>query len=129
MISSSTPGTVLAQLPASGKAPQGSTVTLTIAKAPPNVAVPYLRGQTEAAASVQLTKLGLVPSAVIEQRSTNQQYNNEVLSQYPTQGTSVAPGTTVIIRVENYVPAGPSTGPTGATGAGGFSGGSGTGAT
>ena len=129
MISSSAPGTVLAQVPASGKAPQGSKVTLTIAKAPPNVAVPYLRGQTEAAASVQLTKLGLVPSAVIEQRSTNQQYNNEVLSQYPTQGTSVAPGTTVIIRVENYVPAGPSTGPTGATGAGGFSGGSGTGAT
>jgi beta-lactam-binding protein with PASTA domain len=51
----------------------------------------------------------------MEQRTTNPQYNNEVLSQSPPQGNSVAPGTTVIIRVESYV-APPSTGPSGATG-------------
>ena len=48
----------------------------------------------------------------------NPQYNNEVLSQYPVQGTSVAPGTTVIIRVESYVPPVTPTGPTGPTGPG-----------
>jgi beta-lactam-binding protein with PASTA domain len=53
----------------------------------------------------------------MEQRTTNPQYNNEVLSQSPPQGNSVAPGTTVIIRVEAYVA--PSTGPTGPTGPGG----------
>ena len=115
MVSSSAPGTVLSQTPSSGKAPQGSTVTLTIAKAPPNVTVPNLIGETSYAASARLGKLGLVPSVVMEQRTTNPQYNNEVLSQSPPQGNSVAPGTTVIIRVESYV-APPSTGPSGATG-------------
>jgi serine/threonine protein kinase/beta-lactam-binding protein with PASTA domain len=121
-VSSSMPGTVLAQTPSSGKAPQGSTVTLTIAQAPPNVTVPNLVGETSFKASARLGKLGLVPSVVMEQRSTNPQYNNVVLSQSPTQGNSVAPATTVIIRVEQYV-APPSTGPTGSTGS------SGTGAT
>jgi serine/threonine protein kinase len=119
-VSSSPPGTVLAQTPPSGKASQGSTVTLTIAQAPPNVTVPYLRGDTEAVAGELLGKLGLTASVVIEQKTTNPQYNNEVLSQSPSPGTSVAPATAVIIRVENYVPAGPPTGPTGPTGAGGF---------
>jgi eukaryotic-like serine/threonine-protein kinase len=120
-VSSSAPGTVLAQAPPTGTAPQGSTVTLTIAQAPPNVTVPYLRGDTPAQAGVALGKRGLTPSVVYEDRSTNPQYNNVVLSQYPEQGTSVAPGTTVIIRVETYVPPNPNPGPTGATGLGGGS--------
>jgi len=119
MVSSSPAGTVLAQKPATGTAPQGSTVTLTIAQAPPNVSVPYLRGDTEAMAGELLGKLGLTPTVVIEQKTTNPQYNNEVLSQSPSPGTSVAPATAVIIRVENYVSATP-TGPTGPTGASGL---------
>ncbi len=117
--SASAPGTVLAQTPASGKAAEGSTVTLTLAQAPPNVTVPQLRGLSQDAASALLGKLGLVPSAVTEPRSVNPQYDNEVLSQYPVHGTSVAPGTTVIIRVESYTPpvVNP-TGPTGPTGPG-----------
>jgi serine/threonine-protein kinase len=115
--STSAPGTVLAQSPAAGKAPEGSTVTVTVAQAPPNVTVPYLRGLSQSAASAQLGKLGLTPSVVLEQKTANPQYNNEVLSQQPVQGTSVAPGTTVIIRVEVYsTPVSP-TGPTGPTGA------------
>jgi serine/threonine-protein kinase len=117
--SAAAPGTVLAQSPAAGKAPQGSTVTLTVAQAPPNVTVPYLRGDSAEAASALLGKLGLIPQAVSELRSTNPQLNNEVLSQYPTPGTSVAPGTTVIIRIEDYVAPSPPTGPTGPTGIGG----------
>ncbi len=119
-------GTVLAQAPSSGKALEGSTVTLTLAQAPPNVTVPRLVGRTEAAASAELGKLGLTPSVVTEDRSTNPQYENLVLSQYPIKGASVAPGSTVIIRVENYIPpGGPTstsqtgpTGPSGATGVG-----------
>ncbi len=117
--SSVTPGTVLAQTPASGKAPEGSTVTLTVAQAPPNVTVPNLQGQTEAAASALLGKLDLTPSVVAEVRSKNPNYNGLVLSQSPAQGSSVPPGSTVIIKVESYVaPSGPpATGPTGPTGA------------
>jgi serine/threonine protein kinase/beta-lactam-binding protein with PASTA domain len=121
MVSSATPGTVLAQTPNTGTATQGSTVTLTIAQAPPNVTVPYLRGDTQAQAGVALGELGLSPSVVFEDRSTNPQYNNEVLSQSPKAGTSVPPATTVIIRVETYVQPNPNTGPTGPTGLGGGS--------
>jgi serine/threonine-protein kinase len=117
-------GTVLAQTPPSGKAAQGSTVTLTVAKAPPNVSVPNLRGLTQDAASAELGRLGLNPSPVLEVRSVNRQYNNLVLSQSPPPGTSVAAGSTVIIRVESYVPP---TGPTGSTGSTGSSGSSGIG--
>ena len=127
MVSSSPAGTVLAQSPASGKAPQGSTVTLTIAEAPPNVTVPDLRGLTQDQAAAELGKLGLVPSTVIVPKSVNPQYNDEVLSEFPAHGTSVAPGTTVMIRVENYIPPTQPTGPTGPTGLGG--GGSPSGAT
>jgi serine/threonine-protein kinase len=123
--SASAPGTVLEQSPVSGKAAEGSTVTLTVAQAPPNVTVPQLRGLTQDAASALLGKLGLVPSAVTEQRSVNPQYNNEVLSQYPVHGTSVAPATTVIIRVESYVPPVVPPGSTGPTGPGGPAGSSG----
>jgi serine/threonine-protein kinase len=124
-VSASAPGTVLAQSPQSGKAAEGSTVTLTIAQAPPNVTVPQLRGLTQDAASALLGKLGLVPSPVTETRSVNPQYNNVVLSQFPLHGTSVAPGTTVVIRVESYVPPVGPTGPTGPSGAGGPAGASG----
>jgi eukaryotic-like serine/threonine-protein kinase len=114
-------GTVLSQSPSTGKAAQGATVTLTVAKAPPPVRVPYLIGDTEAAASALLGKLGLVPSPVTEVRHVNPAYNNLVLSQYPPPHSSIAAGGTVVIRVESYVPpVGPTTtSPTGPTGASG----------
>jgi beta-lactam-binding protein with PASTA domain len=125
--SASVPGTVLAQSPASGKAAEGSTVTLTIAQAPPNVNVPNLVGQTAYEASARLGKLDLTPSVTTVVKYVNSSYNGLVLSQYPTRGTSVSPGTTVIIRVESYMPpVGPS-GPSGPTGVGGSSGPSGVG--
>jgi beta-lactam-binding protein with PASTA domain len=109
---------VLAQSPASGKAPQGSTVTLTIAQAPPNVTVPNLVGATAYAASARLGKLGLTPSVTMVVKNVNRDYNGLVLSESPQRGTSVVPGTTVTLFVEEYVPAAP-TGPTGPTGASG----------
>jgi len=121
LVSTEPPGTVLKQQPASGKAPQGSTVKLTVAQAPPNVTLPRLVGQTEAAASALLGKLGLTPQPVIEIKNRNPAYNGLVLSQKPPAHTSVPPGSVVIINVEQYVappvPTGPTaTGPTGPSG-------------
>jgi eukaryotic-like serine/threonine-protein kinase len=119
--SSSAVGTVLAQSPSSGKAPKGSTVTLTVAKARAPVTLPRLVGMSETQASAVLGGLGLKPSAVIVVRHRNQSYNGLVISQSPAAHTAVPAGSTVTINVENYVapivpivPTGP-TGPTGAT--------------
>jgi len=118
------PGTVISQTPATGKAAEGSTVTLQIAKAPPPVTVPRLVGMSEAAASALLGKLGLTPDAVIRIKHVNPAYNGLVLHQTPAAGTSVPPGSTVQLEIESYVaPATPpSTGPTGPTGASGAAG-------
>jgi serine/threonine-protein kinase len=110
------PGTVLAQTPSSGKAPEGSTVRLTVAHAPAPVTLPSLVGMSEAAASARLGQLGLVPSAETAIRHRKPQYNGLVISQQPVAHSSVPAGSTVVIRVESYVaPVGPS-GPTGSTG-------------
>jgi eukaryotic-like serine/threonine-protein kinase len=101
--SSQPPGTVLKQTPASGKAPQGSTVTLTVAEPLPNVTVPHLIGLTEAEAGVRLGKLGLTPAPVTVIREKNPAFDNLVLHQDPRAGTSVPPGTVVTIRIEHYV--------------------------
>jgi beta-lactam-binding protein with PASTA domain/predicted Ser/Thr protein kinase len=101
--SSQPPGTVLKQTPASGKAPQGSTVTLTVAEPLPNVTVPYLIGLTEAEAGVRLGKLGLTPAPVTVIRQKNPAFDNLVLHQQPRGGKSVPPGTVVTIRIEHYV--------------------------
>jgi beta-lactam-binding protein with PASTA domain len=90
-------------------------VTLTVAQAPPNVTLPRLVGQTEAAASALLGKLGLTPSPNIEIKHRNPAYNGLVLSQKPPAHTSVPPGSVVIINVEQYMPPS-STSPTGPTG-------------
>ena len=111
------PGTVLSQTPASGKAAQGSTITLTVAKAPSKVTIPHLAGKTGVAAAARLGALGLNPQVVQVDRSVNQPYDGLVLSTVPKAGSSVAPRSTVELRIEHYVaPVGP-TGPTGPTGA------------
>jgi len=113
---SQSPGTVLAQTPSSGKAAQGSTVKLTVAQAPAPVTLPSLLDMSEAAASAELGKLGLVPSVETVVRHVNQRYNNSVISQKPRAGTSVPAGSTVIIRIENYVAPVAPVAPTGPTG-------------
>ena len=109
-------GTVLAQSPSSGKALKGSTVTLTVAKAPAPVTLPRLLGLTEAQASARLGKLGLVPQPQIEVRHRNPQYDGVVISQQPPPNSTVAAGSTVVLGIESYeAPVGP-TGPTGPSG-------------
>jgi len=112
-------GTVLAQSPKPGKAPQGSAVNLTIATPLPNVTVPYLLGTDAVSAGAALAKLGLTPNATTVVRHRNPQYDGQVISQQPKAGTAVRPATAVTIVIERYVapqstgPSGPSTGPSG----------------
>ena len=80
----------------SGKAPQGSTVTLTVAKPLPNVTVPYLLGMTAADAGAALGKLGLTPIAVDVVKHVNPQNNGLVIRSSPVAGSSVPPETPVI---------------------------------
>ena len=115
-------GTVLVQSPKPGKAPQGSTVNLTVATALPNVTVPFLLGTDAVSAGAALAKLGLTPVATTVVRHKNPQYEGEVISQQPKPGASVRPATAVTIVIERYVappstgPSGTSTGPSGTTG-------------
>ena len=117
--SSQPAGTVLAQSPKPGKAPQGSTVDITVATPLPNVTVPYLLGTDAVSAGAELAKLGLTPIATTVVRHHNPQYDGVVISQQPKAGTPVRPATAVSILIERYVapqstgPSGPSTGPSG----------------
>jgi serine/threonine-protein kinase len=102
--SKAAPGIVIAQSPSAGaKARRGSTVIVTVAQAPRNVTVPYFYGDTAAAAGAALRKLSLQPLEVTATTHVNPQYNGLVIGQEPEVGASVPPGTTVEIRVEQYV--------------------------
>jgi beta-lactam-binding protein with PASTA domain len=120
------PGTVLSQSPSSGNAREGSTVTLTVAKALPDVIVPYLIGLTQLGADQALSKLGLVPIPLLVIRHINKAYNGRVISQSPTPASSVPPQTNVTIQIEQYEAPTRPTGPTGTSGPTGSSGPTGT---
>ena len=112
-------GEVTAQSPDAGTAVDaGSSVTLTVSSGPEttDVDVPPLVGLTQADAESQLTSAGLVAS-VQTQDTTIQPQDGRVINQSPSQGTSVAEGSTVVITVGRYNPDG------GGGGTGGDSGG------
>jgi serine/threonine-protein kinase len=106
---SSTPGTVISQDPAGGKAAAtGSTVNLVVAKAPPTVAVPNVVGKTHGAANAMLGAAGF-PATPQQQTVTNQSQNGIVLSQTPAASTQAKKGTNVTIVVGKYVAPTPTT--------------------
>jgi serine/threonine-protein kinase len=80
-------------------------VTLTVSSGPEttDVEVPPLVGLTQADAESQLTSAGLVAS-VQTQDTTIQPQDGRVINQSPSQGTSVAEGSTVVITVGRYTP-------------------------
>jgi eukaryotic-like serine/threonine-protein kinase len=112
----SPPGTVLSQVPSAGKAPQGSTVTLTVAKALPNAVVPDLFGLSVKAANASLTGVGLASNPIPVIRHVDPGADGKVISQLPLANTSVKPGSEVTFKIEHFVrrPTGP-TGPSGGT--------------
>jgi serine/threonine-protein kinase len=116
-VASSLPaGQVISEKPATAKAPEGSTVTLTVAKTPTTATVPAVAGDTQAAASTALTAAGLT-SAAISQTVTNPAQNGIVVSESPVAGAVVGKGTTVTLTVGSYTA--PSTGASGTSGASG----------
>ncbi|MGA2451925.1 MAG: Stk1 family PASTA domain-containing Ser/Thr kinase [Solirubrobacteraceae bacterium] len=97
--STQTPGTVLAQYPATGQSVRaGTKVDLTVAQAPKEVEVPAVVGAAEAAAAAHLKSAGF--KSKVEKRATTEQAQvGVVLEQSPAAGAHARKGTTVTIVV------------------------------
>jgi beta-lactam-binding protein with PASTA domain len=97
--STESPGTVLAQSPATGSSVHaGDKVELTVAKAPEESAVPNVVGQEEAKAAAALEQAGFKPKAH-SQSTSEQSAVGMVLEQSPAGGAKARKGTTVTISV------------------------------
>jgi membrane peptidoglycan carboxypeptidase len=91
-------GQVIAQNPAGGStAPRGSAVTIVVATPETQVQVPNVVGQREDQAVSALQERGLVPNIVYV--DANPPDDGRVLSQNPSGGSTVEPGTSVTIEV------------------------------
>jgi eukaryotic-like serine/threonine-protein kinase len=105
--SNQSPGDVLSQSPAAGTTVViGSVVRVVVDKAPKPVQVPDVDGEQQDDAVSALSSLGL---AVFFSNKTvsDPSQDGVVLSQRPTAGTEVAPGTRVVLQIGQY-----SSGPT-----------------
>jgi serine/threonine-protein kinase len=102
---------VLAQVPAGGgRAPKGSTVTLTVAKAPADAPVPDETGKTDTQAVSDLQDAGFKVK-ITRQDTQNLDEDGVVLSQTPSSGRAKK-GSEVTIVVGRFNPALPGDGTT-----------------
>jgi beta-lactam-binding protein with PASTA domain len=96
------PGTVLAQSPASGgQAPKGSTITLTVAKAPDQVDVPDETGKLADHASIDLQRAGFIVQTQAAD-TTDPAEDGRVISQDPPGNGKAKPKSTVTLVVGHY---------------------------
>jgi serine/threonine-protein kinase len=101
---SADPGTVTAQDPAAGKAVRpGATVTLTVAQAPPQVAVPDVTGLTRDEARQALLDAGFKVRRVAQAVATPDD-DGTVVDQDPAPGEHRDRGTRVTIRIGRFTP-------------------------
>jgi beta-lactam-binding protein with PASTA domain/tRNA A-37 threonylcarbamoyl transferase component Bud32 len=92
-------GTVISQDPGAGRnVAKGSTVTLVVARAPSQVTVPDVTGETEDAANQQLSAAGFSVSSQTRPVSDPAQ-DGVVVAQRPTGGARANKGSTVTIVV------------------------------
>jgi len=98
------PNTVYDMSPKAGPVPQGSTVTLQIAKAPTTVAVPDVGGKTKANATSILQAAGF-NVAVKDGTDPDITKKGTVIAQDPVAGNKYPPNTTVTITVSTGLPA------------------------
>jgi serine/threonine-protein kinase len=91
-------GTVLDQDPRSGRRPKGSTITLTVAKKPPNRAVPSVGGLSQEDATRALEGAGFTVTSV-DQDVTDPSQDGTVIDQRPGAATPRPPGSEVTIVV------------------------------
>jgi beta-lactam-binding protein with PASTA domain len=98
------PGTVLAQDPASGTAPQGSTVRLTVARAPDTAVIPDETGEKSADAIAALSGAGFTVKTKSQDVSQTDG-DDTVLAQSPAGGPTkkAKKGSTVTITIGHYV--------------------------
>ena len=102
------PNTVLAQRPPPGaQIQEGAVINVTISTAPQTVAVPNLRGRTEAQAVLELSRAQLEPGRRTEDYSADVA-RGEVISTDPPAGREVRRGT----RVDYVLSLGPEPTPT-----------------
>ena len=113
--SSLTPGQVLSESPATAKAPEGSTVTLTVAQAPTRIPLPDVEGDTEADAVAAITAAGLTP-ATSSVPTQNPADNGLVVTETPAPGSMVKKQSVVALGIGVY------SAPTGNSGTTGTSG-------
>jgi beta-lactam-binding protein with PASTA domain/predicted Ser/Thr protein kinase len=96
---SQSPGTVLSQSPAAEAVVRaGQKVNLVVARAPKDVVVPSVVGETEAEAAGELGQAGFKPSAV-SRAVTSSAQEGVVLQQSPAAGRRAPRGATVTITV------------------------------
>jgi eukaryotic-like serine/threonine-protein kinase len=97
--STQSPGTVLAQSPVAGSSLHvGGKVDVTVAQAPPEVAVPEVVGATEVVAAAALKHAGFKPNTVTTPATEAAQVG-VVLEQSPAAGSKARKGATVTITV------------------------------
>ncbi|MBK3643502.1 MULTISPECIES: Stk1 family PASTA domain-containing Ser/Thr kinase [Streptomyces] len=97
--SSQSPGIVLAQTPKGDTDKEkGSTVTLTVAKAPETIAVPDVTGKSCDDAKAALSDVGLNGNCV-NTPTTDDNQVNKAISTNPANGTQVKKNTTVQISI------------------------------
>ena len=101
-VNSSTPnGTVIKQSPVGGgKAPQGSTIDLTVSNGPAQVSVPDVSGQPSAQAANALGTAGLSLGNTTNQASDTVP-SGDVISTNPPAGTQVAPNSSVDLVISS----------------------------
>lgn len=97
-------GSVIQQAPSAGqRVPAGTSIGLTVSEGVQNVAVPSVTGQTQTQAQAALKAAGL--GAQLVDNLSNAAPKDQVMAQYPTAGTSVAPGVIVGLVVSAGPPA------------------------
>jgi beta-lactam-binding protein with PASTA domain len=94
-------GAVISESPVAGtNVAVGSKVNLVISSGPAPVLVPNVSGQTQAAAGSVITSVGLLVGAVTQQNSAAVAAGN-VISQSPSAGTSVTPGSNISLVISS----------------------------
>jgi beta-lactam-binding protein with PASTA domain/sugar lactone lactonase YvrE len=94
-------GNVISESPTAGTSVNsGSSVNLVVSSGPPQVAVPNVVGNTQAAATTAITGAGLVVGTVMTASSTTVP-SGSVISETPAAGTSVNGGTSVNLIVSS----------------------------
>jgi beta-lactam-binding protein with PASTA domain/predicted Ser/Thr protein kinase len=100
------PGTVLAQVPASGQAARGSTITITVAIAPKQITVPDVVGRSQNNATKTLSGRGF-EVGVEEIQVVTADQDGLVQKQSPAGDKKVDRGSTVTITIGRFQPVQP----------------------